>query len=32
MADATVMRLADKADDHAPYFAIVLVAGWERRP
>jgi precorrin-2/cobalt-factor-2 C20-methyltransferase len=32
MADAAVMRLADKADDHAPYFAIVLVAGWERRP
>jgi precorrin-2/cobalt-factor-2 C20-methyltransferase len=32
MADAAVMRLADKPDDCAPYFAIVLVAGWERRP
>jgi len=32
MADAVVMRLADKPDDSAPYFAIVLVAGWECRP
>jgi precorrin-2/cobalt-factor-2 C20-methyltransferase len=32
MADAAVMRLTDKPDDCAPYFAIVLVAGWERRP
>jgi precorrin-2/cobalt-factor-2 C20-methyltransferase len=32
MADAVVMRLADKPDDCAPYFAIVLVGGWERRP
>jgi precorrin-2/cobalt-factor-2 C20-methyltransferase len=32
MADAVVMRLADKPDDGAPYFAMVLVAGWERRP
>jgi precorrin-2/cobalt-factor-2 C20-methyltransferase len=32
MADAVVMRLADKTDDCAPYFATVLVAGWERRP
>jgi precorrin-2/cobalt-factor-2 C20-methyltransferase len=31
MADAAVMRLADKPDDSAPYFAIVLVAGWEGR-
>jgi len=31
MADAVVMRLADKPDDNAPYFAIVLVAGWESR-
>jgi precorrin-2/cobalt-factor-2 C20-methyltransferase len=31
MANAAVMRLADKPDDDAPYFAIVLVAGWERR-
>jgi precorrin-2/cobalt-factor-2 C20-methyltransferase len=32
MADAVVMRLSDKPDDSAPYFATVLVAGWERRP
>jgi precorrin-2/cobalt-factor-2 C20-methyltransferase len=32
MADAVVMRLADKADDDAPYFAMVLVAGFARRP
>jgi precorrin-2/cobalt-factor-2 C20-methyltransferase len=31
MANAVVTRLADKPDDCAPYFAIVLVAGWERR-
>ena len=32
MANAVVMRLADKRDDVAPYFAIVLVPGWEGRP
>jgi precorrin-2/cobalt-factor-2 C20-methyltransferase len=32
MVDAVVMRLADKKDDCAPYFAMVLVAGFERRP
>jgi precorrin-2/cobalt-factor-2 C20-methyltransferase len=32
MTDAVAMRLADKPDDCAPYFAMVLVAGWERRP
>jgi len=26
------MRRVDKPDDCAPYFATVLVAGWERRP
>ena len=31
MTDAVVMRLADKPDDDAPYFAIVLVPGWEKR-
>jgi precorrin-2/cobalt-factor-2 C20-methyltransferase len=31
MTDAVVMPLADKADDCAPYFAIVLVPGWEAR-
>ena len=27
MADERIMPLADKADDHAPYFALVLVPG-----
>jgi precorrin-2/cobalt-factor-2 C20-methyltransferase len=31
MADAVVMPLATKADDEAPYFAVVLVPGWEAR-
>jgi precorrin-2/cobalt-factor-2 C20-methyltransferase len=31
MAGAKMMRLADKKDDRAPYFAIVLVPGWETR-
>jgi precorrin-2/cobalt-factor-2 C20-methyltransferase len=30
MANAVTLPLADKADDDAPYFAIVLVPGWER--
>jgi precorrin-2/cobalt-factor-2 C20-methyltransferase len=32
MADAVMMPLADKPDDQAPYFAVVLVPGWEQRP
>jgi precorrin-2/cobalt-factor-2 C20-methyltransferase len=32
MANGASMRLADKADDGAPYFSIVLVAGWLDRP
>jgi precorrin-2/cobalt-factor-2 C20-methyltransferase len=32
MADAKMVPLAAKADDEAPYFAVVLVPGWERRP
>jgi precorrin-2/cobalt-factor-2 C20-methyltransferase len=28
---AVMMRLADKPDDAAPYFAVVLVPGWEKR-
>jgi precorrin-2/cobalt-factor-2 C20-methyltransferase len=32
MADAVMMPLADKPDDQAPYFAVVLVPGWEHRP
>ncbi len=32
MANGASMRLADKADDAAPYFSIILVAGWENRP
>jgi len=32
MPGSVSMRLADKPDDKAPYFAIVLVAGWSGRP
>lgn len=32
MADAAMMRLADKPDDAAPYFAIVLAPGWKLAP
>ena len=32
MADAVVMPLTAKHDDGAPYFAVVLVPGWETRP
>jgi len=32
MTDAVVMPLAAKPDDGAPYFAVVLVPGWETRP
>jgi len=31
MAGAAVMALADRADDGAPYFAVVLVPGFEHR-
>jgi precorrin-2/cobalt-factor-2 C20-methyltransferase len=32
MAGSTTMPLAAKPDDAAPYFAVVLVPGWEQRP
>ncbi|MEA2831075.1 MAG: precorrin-2/cobalt-factor-2 C20-methyltransferase [Bradyrhizobium sp.] len=32
MADEKVMRLADKTDDDAPYFSMILVHGRGRRP
>jgi precorrin-2/cobalt-factor-2 C20-methyltransferase len=32
MAGAAMMPLIDKPDDSAPYFALVLVPGWEQRP
>jgi precorrin-2/cobalt-factor-2 C20-methyltransferase len=32
MPAALVMPLVDKPDDCAPYFAVVLVPGWEQRP
>ncbi|RWK55280.1 precorrin-2 C(20)-methyltransferase [Mesorhizobium sp.] len=32
MSGGVSMRLANKQDDKAPYFAIVLVAGWSGRP
>ena len=31
MRDGAVMRLAEKRDDEAPYFAVVLVPGWAGR-
>jgi precorrin-2/cobalt-factor-2 C20-methyltransferase len=31
MHDGVTMRLADKPDDIAPYFATVLVPGWQER-
>jgi precorrin-2/cobalt-factor-2 C20-methyltransferase len=32
MANAAVMPLVDKLDTYAPYFAMVVVPGWEGRP
>ena len=32
MANTNSTRLADKADDDAPYFSIVLVPGWADKP
>jgi len=32
MAEEKMIPLAAKLDDEAPYFAVVLVPGWERRP
>jgi precorrin-2/cobalt-factor-2 C20-methyltransferase len=32
MQNAVSMPLSDKRDDDAPYFALVLVPGWEDRP
>lgn len=32
MEGARAMKLADKADDAAPYFAVILVPGWKGRP
>jgi precorrin-2/cobalt-factor-2 C20-methyltransferase len=32
MADAKTIPLTAKPDDEAPYFAVVLVPGWEKRP
>jgi precorrin-2/cobalt-factor-2 C20-methyltransferase len=32
MANGHSIRLADKADDEAPYFALILVPGWTARP
>jgi precorrin-2/cobalt-factor-2 C20-methyltransferase len=31
MSDGQAMPLSQKSDDYAPYFAVVLVPGWERR-
>jgi len=32
MANTSSIRLADKADDAAPYFSLVLVPGWAGKP
>ncbi len=32
MAEQKMIPLTAKPDDHAPYFAVVLVPGWEQRP
>ena len=32
MAGGLSMRLADKVDDEAPYFSLIIVPGWEQRP
>jgi precorrin-2/cobalt-factor-2 C20-methyltransferase len=32
MANGLSLRLADKTDDAAPYFALILVPGWSTRP
>ena len=32
MADAKMIPLATKSGDDAPYFAVVLVPGWEEKP
>jgi precorrin-2/cobalt-factor-2 C20-methyltransferase len=32
MAEAKMIPLAVKRDDEAPYFAVVLLPGWEQRP
>jgi precorrin-2/cobalt-factor-2 C20-methyltransferase len=32
MSEEKLILLADKPDDDAPYFAVVLVPGWEKRP
>ena len=32
MSDAKLMPLSAKGDDDAPYFAVVLVPGWEQQP
>jgi len=32
MANGVSMRLVDKGDDIAPYFALILVPGWSARP
>jgi precorrin-2/cobalt-factor-2 C20-methyltransferase len=32
MANGAAMRLANKADDSAPYFSVILVPGWAARP
>ncbi|MNL69844.1 Precorrin-2 C(20)-methyltransferase [compost metagenome] len=32
MTNGSAIALADKANDDAPYFSLVLVPGWSARP
>jgi precorrin-2/cobalt-factor-2 C20-methyltransferase len=32
MAGETIMKLADKMDNNAPYFSLILIPGEGRRP
>jgi precorrin-2/cobalt-factor-2 C20-methyltransferase len=32
MSEEKMIPLAAKTDDDAPYFAVVLVPGWEKQP
>ncbi len=31
-SESVTMRLEDKRDDAAPYFSVILLPGWEKRP
>ena len=31
-SESVTMRLEEKRDDIAPYFSVILLPGWEKRP